>query len=130
MARRKYSKNASDIFKEIEKSLISTEEEQVFKKVAERLNVSYEDHKTDAEKEKENKPRKKVITLDAETITFANQTLLLRAILSNDMAHRETLSEFVKNLIREEWKRLFSTYESIHKEMIEEDQKNKNNTIR
>ena len=45
------------------------------------------------------------------------------------MAHRETLSEFVKNLIREEWKRLFSTYESIHKEMIEEEQKNKNNTI-
>lgn len=126
---RKYSKNASDIFKEIEKSLISTEEEQVFKKVAERLNVSYEDHKTDTEKEKENKPRKKVITLDSETITFANQTLLLRAILSNDMAHRETLSEFVKNLIREEWKRLFSTYENIHKEMIEEDQKNKNNSI-
>lgn len=129
MPRRKYSKNASDIFKEIEKSLISTEEEQVFKKVAERLNVSYEDHKTDAEKEKENRPRKKVITLDPETITFANQTLLLRAILSNDMAHRETLSEFVKNLIREEWKRLFSTYESIHKEMVEEEQKNKNNTI-
>ena len=129
MPRRKYSKNASDIFKEIEKSLISTEEEQVFKKVAERLNVSYEDHRTDAEKEKENKPRKKIITLDSEAITFANQTLLLRAILSNDMAHRETLSEFVKNLIREEWKRLFSTYESIHKEMIEEEQKNKNNTI-
>lgn len=129
MPRRKYSKNASDIFKEIEKSLISTEEEQVFKKVAERLNVSYEDHKSDAEKEKENRPRKKVITLDPETITFANQTLLLRAILSNDMAHRETLSEFVKNLIREEWKRLFSTYESIHKEMVEEEQKNKNNTI-
>ena len=129
MPRRKYSKNASDIFKEIEKSLISTEEEQVFKKVAERLNVSYEDHRTDAEKEKENKPRKKIITLDSEAITFANQTLLLRAILSNDMAHRETLSEFVKNLIREEWKRLFSTYESIHKEMIEEEQKNNNNTI-
>ena len=63
MPRRKYSKNASDIFKEIEKSLISTEEEQVFKKVAERLNVSYEDHRTDAEKEKENKPRKKLLLL-------------------------------------------------------------------
>jgi hypothetical protein len=129
MSKNKYSKTASDIFKEIEKDLISDEEEQLFKKMADRLNVSYENQK--AKEEEKKKPiRKKIISLDPETITFANQTLLLRAILSNDMAHRESLSEFVKNLIREEWKRLFSTYENIHKEMIEEEQKNKNNNIK
>lgn len=127
MSNKKSRKNASDIFKEFQKNLISDEEEQVFKKVAERLNVSYEDHKFEEEEEKKKPAKKKIVTIDAETITFANQALLLRAILSNEMAQQETLSNFVKNLIREEWKRLFATYENIHKE-IEKEEKKKNNS--
>jgi len=119
----KQKKNyAEDVFKDIQKNLISEEEEEVFRKVAERLNASYEEKKE--EESKEIKPIKKNISLDSDTIAFANQALLLRAILSNNLAIRETLSEFVKKLIREEWKRLFATYENINKE-IENDQKKK-----
>ncbi len=53
----------------------------------------------------------------------ANQALLLRAILSNEMAQKESLSAFIKNLVREEWKRLFSMYENIHKEIEKEEKK-------
>lgn len=123
MSRGKTKKNyTEDVFKDIQKNLISEEEEEIFKKVAERLNASYEEKKE--EENKEIKPIKKNITLDSDTIAFANQALLLRAILSNNLAIRETLSEFVKKLIREEWKRLFATYENINKE-IENDQKKK-----
>jgi hypothetical protein len=124
MSDKKFLKEAKSVFKEIQKELISPEEEQVFKKVAERLNVSYENEKLEEDKKnKENKPIKRNIQLDPDTLVFANQALLLRAILSNDMARKENLSEFVKNLIKEEWKRLFVTYENINKEM--EKEKNK-----
>ena len=66
---------------------------------------------------KETKQIKRNILLDHDTLVFANQALLLRAILSNDMARKETLPEFVKNLIKEEWKRLFVTYENINNEI-------------
>jgi hypothetical protein len=39
------------------------------------------------------------------------------------MARKENILEFVKILIREEWKRLFITYENINNEM--EKEKNK-----
>lgn len=124
MSDKKFLKEAKSVFKEIQKELISPEEEEVFKKVAERLNVSYENDKLEEDKKnKENKPIKRNIQLDPDTLIFANQALLLRAILSNDMARKENLSEFVKNLIKEEWKRLFVTYENINKEM--EKEKNK-----
>ena len=55
--------------------------------------------------------------MDPDTLIFANQALLLRAILSNDMARKENLAEFIKNLIKEEWKRLFVTYENINNDM-------------
>ena len=115
MSDKKFLRDAKNVFKEIQKELISPEEEEVFKKVAERLNVSYESDK--AEEQKKTKPIKKNIQLDPDTLIFANQALLLRAILSNDMARKENLAEFVKNLIKEEWKRLFVTYENINNEM-------------
>jgi hypothetical protein len=126
MSNNRIKKSVSDIFKEVQQNLISEEEDEIFKKVAERLNVSYENHKTEEEKEKKKPQKKRVVTLDSETVTFANQALLLRAILSNEMAQKESLSAFIKNLVREEWKRLFSMYENIHKE-IEKEEKKKNN---
>ena len=121
MSDKKFLRDAKSVFKEIQKELISSEEEEVFKKVAERLNVSYESDKAD--EHKKTKPITKNILLDPDTLIFANQALLLRAILSNDMARKENLAEFVKNLIKEEWKRLFVTYENINNEM--ENEKNK-----
>lgn len=126
MSNNRIKKSVSDIFKEVQQNLISEEEDEIFKKVAERLNISYENHKTEEEKEKKKPQKKRVVTLDSETVTFANQALLLRAILSNEMAQKESLSAFIKNLVREEWKRLFSMYENIHKE-IEKEEKKKNN---
>lgn len=124
MSDKKFLKEAKNVFKEIQKELISPEEEEVFKKVAERLNVSYESEKIEEDKKnKENKPIKRNIQLDQDTLIFANQALLLRAILSNDMARKENIAEFVKNLIKEEWKRLFVTYENINNEL--EKEKNK-----
>jgi len=124
MSDKKFLKQANNVLKEIQKELISPEEEEVFKKVAERLNVSYETEKANEDKEnKEIKPIKRNILLDPDTLVFANQALLLRAILSNDMARKENLSEFVKNLIKEEWKRLFVTYENMSNEI--EKEKNK-----
>lgn len=124
MSDKKFIRQANSVFKEIQKELISPEEEEVFKKVAERLNVSYEAEKVNEDKKnKELKPIKRNITLDPDTLIFANQALLLRAILSNDMARKENLSEFVKNLIKEEWKRLFVTYENLNIE-IEKEKKN------
>jgi hypothetical protein len=41
MSDKKFLKEARNVFKEIQKDLISPEEEEIFKKVAERLNVSY-----------------------------------------------------------------------------------------
>ncbi len=124
MSDKKFLKQANNVLKEIQKELISPEEEEVFKKVAERLNVSYETEKANEDKEnKEIKPIKRNILLDHDTLVFANQALLLRAILSNDMARKENLSEFVKNLIKEEWKRLFVTYENMSNEI--EKEKNK-----
>jgi hypothetical protein len=124
MSDKKFIRQANNVFKEIQKELISPEEEEVFRKVAERLNVSYETEKTSEDKEnKEIKPIKRNILLDNDTLIFANQALLLRAILSNDMARKESLSEFVKNLIKEEWKRLFVTYENMNNEI--EKEKNK-----
>lgn len=104
------------IFKEIEETILNKEEEEVFKKVAERLNASY-DEQLEQEKKEVKKPKKKSIILDEDTIDFANQSLLLRAILSNNLAVKETLTEFVRKLIREEWKRLFTTYENLNKEI-------------
>jgi len=121
MSDKRFLRDAKSVFKEIQKELISSEEEEVFKKVAERLNVSYESDKAD--EQKKTKPITKNILLDPDTLIFANQALLLRAILSNDMARKENLAEFVKNLIKEEWKRLFVTYENINNEM--ENEKNK-----
>jgi hypothetical protein len=121
MSDKKFLKEARNVFKEIQKDLISPEEEEIFKKVAERLNVSYETDKI--EENKKIKTIKRNIVLDQDTLIFANQALLLRAILSNDMARKENILEFVKILIREEWKRLFITYENINNEM--EKEKNK-----
>lgn len=104
------------IFKEIEETILNKEEEEVFKKVAERLNASY-DEQLEQEKKEVKKPKKKSIILDEDTIDFANQSLLLRAILSNNLAVKETLTEFVRKVIREEWKRLFTTYENLNKEI-------------
>ena len=115
MSDKKFLRDAKSVFKEIQKKLISPEEEEIFKKVAERLNVSYESDKL--EDQKKNKPIKRNIQLDPDTLIFANQALLLRAILSNDMARKENLAEFIKNLIKEEWKRLFVTYENINNDM-------------
>lgn len=118
MSDNKFLKDAKSVFKEIQKELISPEEEEVFKKVAERLNVSYESDKIEeTKKNNESKQIKRNILLDHDTLVFANQALLLRAILSNDMARKESLPEFVKNLIKEEWKRLFVTYENINNEI-------------
>jgi len=110
------------IFKEIEETILNKEEEEVFKQVAERLNASY-DEQLAQEKKEVKKPKKKSIILDEDTLDFANQSLLLRAILSNNLAVRETLAEFVKKVIREEWKRLFTTYENLNKEI--ENQQNR-----
>ena len=41
MSDKKFLRDAKSVFKEIQKELISPEEEEIFKKVAERLNVSY-----------------------------------------------------------------------------------------
>ena len=120
MSQKRFLRDAKSVFKEIQKELISPEQEEVFQKVAERLNVSYESDKIKEEEANKRKPKKKAVTLDEETLTFANQTQLLRAILSNDMARRESLGEFVKNLIKEEWKRLFSTYENLRKDIDNE----------
>lgn len=111
------------IFKEIEETILNKEEEEVFKNVAERLNASY-DAQLQEEKKEVRKVKKKSVLLDEDTIDFANQSLLLRAILSNNLADRETLTEFVRKLIREEWKRLFTTYENLNKE-IEKQQNRK-----
>ena len=111
------------IFKEIEETILNKEEEEVFKNVAERLNASY-DAQLQEEKKEVRKVKKKSVILDEDTIDFANQSLLLRAILSNNLADRETLTEFVRKLIREEWKRLFTTYENLNKE-IEKQQNRK-----
>lgn len=110
------------IFKEIEETILNKEEEEVFKQVAERLNASY-DAQLEQEKKEVKKPKKKSIILDEDTLDFANQSLLLRAILTNNLTDRETLTEFVRKLIREEWKRLFTTYENLNKEI--ENQQNK-----
>ena len=124
MSDKKFLKDAKTVFKEIQKELISPEEEEVFRKVAERLNVSYQNDKLEEDTKKDGKKRlTRNILLDADTLVFANQALLLRAILSNDMARRENLPEFVKNLIKEEWKRLFVTYENINNQI--EKEKNK-----
>lgn len=124
MSDKKFLKDAKTVFKEIQKELISPEEEEVFRKVAERLNVSYQNDKLEEDNKKDSKKRlTRNILLDADTLVFANQALLLRAILSNDMARRENLPEFVKNLIKEEWKRLFVTYENINNQI--EKEKNK-----
>jgi hypothetical protein len=122
MANNKFLSDAKNAFKQIQKELISKEEEEVMQKIADRLNISYESDKLEEEKAKKKKI-KRSITLDEESLTFANQTQLLRAILSNDMAKREGLTEFIKNLIKEEWKRLFTTYENIRKD-IENEEKN------
>jgi hypothetical protein len=124
MSDKRILKDVKTVFKELQKELISPEEEEVFKKVAERLNISYENEKKEENtKNKDSKPIRRNILLDSDTLVFANQALLLRAILSNDMARKENLPEFVKNLIKEEWKRLFVTYENLNKEI----EKEKNN---
>ena len=124
MSDKRILKDLKTVFKELQKELISPEEEEVFKKVAERLNISYENEKKEENtKNKDSKPIRRNILLDSDTLVFANQALLLRAILSNDMARKENLPEFVKNLIKEEWKRLFVTYENLNKEI----EKEKNN---
>ena len=121
MSNNKFLRDAKSVFKEIQKDLISPEEEEVFQKVADRLNVSYENEKKQEEEATKKKRVRKMVTIDEETITFANQALLLRAILSNDIARRENLNEFIRNLIKEEWKRLFSTYENLRKEIDNEE---------
>ena len=50
MSDKKFLKEARNVFKEIQKDLISPEEEEIFKKVAERLNVSYETDKIEENK--------------------------------------------------------------------------------
>ena len=121
MSNNKFLRDAKSVFKEIQKDLISPEEEEVFQKVADRLNVSYENEKKQEEEATKKKRVRKMVTIDEETITFANQAILLRAILSNDIARRENLNEFIRNLIKEEWKRLFSTYENLRKEIDNEE---------
>lgn len=124
MSSSRYKKDAKDIFKELQKNLISPEEEEVFQKVADRLNVSYESEKAVKEQTEKRKVKHRTVRLDEDILTFANQTLLLRAILSNDIAKTEGLNEFVRNLIKEEWKRLFSTYENLRKEIENEEKGN------
>lgn len=124
MSSSRYKRDAKSIFNELQKNLISPEEEEVFQKVADRLNVSYESEKAVKEQTEKRKVKHRTIRLDEDILTFANQTLLLRAILSNDIAKTEGLNEFVRNLIKEEWKRLFSTYENLRKE-IENEEKDK-----
>lgn len=124
MSSSRYKRDAKSIFNELQKNLISPEEEEVFQKVADRLNVSYESEKAVKEQTEKRKVKHRTVRLDEDILTFANQTLLLRAILSNDIAKTEGLNEFVRNLIKEEWKRLFSTYENLRKE-IENEEKDK-----
>lgn len=124
MSSNRYKRDAKSIFNELQKNLISPEEEEIFQKVADRLNVSYETEKAVKEQTEKRKVKHRTVRLDEDILTFANQTLLLRAILSNDIAKTEGLNEFVRNLIKEEWKRLFSTYENLRKE-IENEEKDK-----
>lgn len=124
MSSSRYKRDAKSIFNELQKNLISPEEEEIFQKVADRLNVSYETEKAVKEQTEKRKVKHRTVRLDEDILTFANQTLLLRAILSNDIAKTEGLNEFVRNLIKEEWKRLFSTYENLRKE-IENEEKDK-----
>jgi hypothetical protein len=112
------------VLKDIEKNLISKEEEEVFKKAAERLNATY-DELIEQEKKEVKKPTKKTVILDSDSIDFANQSILLRAILTNNLTIKESFTDFIKKLIREEWKRLFTTYENLNNE-IENERKNKN----
>lgn len=113
-------KDAKDIYRELNKqaSILSNEEEKVFKDVADRLNIEYEQH-LENEQEKAKKIFKS-IRLDETTLTFAYQTMLIRAILSNNISYKEGLSEFVKNLILEEWKRQNSKLESIQNDVDRE----------
>lgn len=127
MLDKKFLKDARSVFKEIQDSkeeFLTPEEEAVFRGVAERLNVEYEQQQE--RKNEERKPVRKTVSLDEKTLTFANQTLLLRAIMSNNMAYRESLSEFVKNLIMEEWKRLMAQFEAIQDQMEKESAQTKN----
>jgi len=124
MSSSRYKRDAKSIFNELQKNLISPEEEEVFQKVADRLNVSYESEKAVKEQTEKRKVKHRTVRLDEDILTFANQTLLLRAILSNDIAKTEGLNEFVRNLIKEEWKRLFSTYENLRKEIENEEKGN------
>lgn len=124
MSSSRYKRDAKSIFNELQKNLISPEEEEIFQKVADRLNVSYETEKAVKEQTEKRKVKHRTVRLDEDILTFANQTLLLRAILSNDIAKTEGLNEFVRNLIKEEWKRLFSTYENLRKEIENEEKGN------
>ncbi len=120
MINKRFLKDAKAVFNELQKQtpILTPEEEELFKSMSDRLNVEYESHVKSDEKAK--KTTRKVVYLDAKTMTFANQALLLRAVMSSDISQRETVSEFVKKLILEEWSRLNGKFEAIQRQIDEE----------
>ncbi len=115
MLEKKFLKDAKEVFNELERqSLLTEEEESILKTMANRLKDDYEEFQEEQEQKKtKEKKKNKLVTIDEKSILYANQVLLYRAILKNDASYKETFRELIANLLREEWERCMKALENV-----------------